>query len=215
MRCRFCLKPYGWTYFTVDIQWYEPHSRGHGYEEGATLQMDAYSRLTPALIKFPSAANDKGFAPLANYVHSKGLKFGIHIMRGIPKQAVMNNTAIFGTTARAADIANQRSTCDWNPDMFGVDMSKEGAQAYYDSLFELYASWGVDLIKVDDISRPYDATQQAEIEAIRKAIDKNGSPNRTQSFPRRHAYRARYPCDATCKYVANFRRFLGSMAAAV
>ncbi len=170
------LLPAGWQYLTVDIQWYEPNSQGHSYKNGARLEMDEYSRLIPGLKKFPSSADGKGFKPLADYVHSKGLKFGIHIMRGIAKQAVRENTAILGTDARAADIANQRSTCSWNPDMFGVDMSKKGAQEYYDSIFALYASWGVDLVKVDDIARPYDETQKAEIEAIRKAIDKTGRP---------------------------------------
>jgi hypothetical protein len=170
------LKPYGWTYFTVDIQWYEPNSQGHSYRRGARLEMDEYSRLVPGLKKFPSSANGKGFKPLSDYVHDKGLKFGIHIMRGIPRQAVRDNTAILGTDARAADIANTRSTCAWNPDMYGVDMSKPGAQAYYDSLFKLYASWGVDFIKIDDIARPYDAVQKAEIEAIRQAIDTCGRP---------------------------------------
>jgi hypothetical protein len=170
------LKPAGYDIFTVDIQWYEPNSQGHDYKEGAPLEMDAYSRLLPAVKKFPSAANGAGFKPLADYVHAKGLRFGIHIMRGISRQAVRNNTPIFGTDARAADIANTKSTCAWNPDMYGVDMSKPGAQAYYDSLFQLYASWGVDFVKVDDIARPYDAVQQAEIEAIRKAIDKTGRP---------------------------------------
>jgi hypothetical protein len=168
------LEPFGWKYFTVDIQWYEPNSKGHEYKEGAPLTMDAYSRLVPAPKKFPSATNSVGFRVLADYVHSKGLKFGIHIMRGIPRQAVRQNTPIWGTTARAADIANQNSTCPWNPDMFGVDMGKPGAQAYYDSLFAMYASWGVDFVKVDDIARPYDETQKAEIEAIRQAIDKTG-----------------------------------------
>ena len=170
------LKPVGWTYLTVDIQWYEPNSQGHGYRRGARLEMDEYSRLIPGLKKFPSSADGKGFKPLADYVHGKGLKFGIHLMRGIPRQAVRDNTAILGTDAHAADIANTRSTCAWNPDMYGVDMSKPGAQAYYDSLFQLYASWGVDLVKVDDIARPYDEVQKAEIEAIRKAIDKTGRP---------------------------------------
>jgi hypothetical protein len=170
------LKPFGWTYFTVDIQWYEPHSQGHGYKEGAPLEMDEYSRLVPAVTKFPSAANGVGFKALADYVHANGLKFGIHMMRGIPKQAVRQNTALLGTIAPAADIANQRNTCPWNPDMFGVDMSKPGAQAYYDALFQLYASWGVDLVKVDDIARPYDDGQKAEIEAIRNAIDKTARP---------------------------------------
>ena len=170
------LKPYGWMYFTVDIQWYEPESQGHSYKRGAPLEMDKYSRLIPAIKKFPSSSGGRGFKPLADYVHSKGLKFGIHIMRGISKQAVRENTPILGTDARAADIANTRSTCPWNPDMYGVDMSKPGAREYYDSLFELYASWGVDFVKVDDIARPYDETQKAEIEAIRKAIDKSGRP---------------------------------------
>ncbi|HEY5914075.1 MAG TPA: glycoside hydrolase family 27 protein [Verrucomicrobiae bacterium] len=165
------LQPYGWNIFTVDIQWYEPQSRGHGYRQGASLAMDQFSRLVPAPNKFPSATNGAGFKPLADYVHSKRLKFGIHVMRGIPRQAVRQNTPILGTSARAADIANPASTCAWNPDMFGVDLGKPGAQAYYDSLFQLYASWGVDFVKVDDIARPYDQTQKAEIEAIRKAID--------------------------------------------
>lgn len=170
------LKPYGWVYFTVDIQWYEPNSQGHVYKSGAFLEMDEYSRLIPGLKKFPSASGGKGFKPLADYVHARGLKFGIHIMRGVPKQAVRQNTPILGTDARAADIANTRSFCPWNPDMWGVDMTKTGAQEYYDSLFKLYASWGVDFVKVDDISRPYDDNQKAEIEAIRKAIDKCKRP---------------------------------------
>ena len=166
------LLPFGWKYFTVDIQWYEPNSQGHDYKPGAILTMDEYSRLVPAPAKFPSAGNGAGFKPLADYVHGKGLKFGIHMMRGIPRQAVVANTPVKGTHFGSADIAKTTSTCPWNPDMFGVDMTKPGAQAYYDSLFDLYASWGVDLVKVDDIARPYDETQQAEIEAIRKAIDK-------------------------------------------
>ena len=168
------LKPSGYDVFTVDIQWYEPNSQGHEYQEGAPLEMDAYSRLIPAVKKFLSAASGVGFKSLADYVHDKGLRFGIHIMRGIARQAVRANAPILGTDARAADIANQQSTCPWNPDMFGVDVRKPGAQAYYDSLFQLYASWGVDFIKVDDIARPYDDGQKAEIEAIRQAIDKTG-----------------------------------------
>jgi alpha-galactosidase len=170
------LKPYGWTFFTVDIQWYEGASQGHDYKAGAPLTMDEFSRLLPAPRKFPSATNEAGFKPLAEYVHALGLKFGIHIMRGIPRQAVRQNTPIKGTTSRAADIALTNHTCAWNPDMYGVDMTKPGAQAYYDSLVELYASWGVDFVKVDDIARAYDEVQKAEIEAIRKAIDNSGRP---------------------------------------
>jgi alpha-galactosidase len=170
------LLPAGYDILTVDIQWYEPNSRGHGYRRGAELTMDEFGRLLPGLKKFPSAADGQGFKPLADYVHGKGLRFGIHIMRGIPRQAVVKNTPVFGTEVRAQDIALTNSTCPWNPDMYGVDATKPDGQAYYDSIFALYAEWGVDYVKVDDIARPYDDVQKAEIEAIRRAIDKTGRP---------------------------------------
>ena len=88
------LLPSGYQYLTVDIQWYEPESKSHNYDPDANLTMDEYGRLTPGLKKFPSAADGNGFKPLADYVHSKGLKFGIHIMRGIPRQAVAKNTPV-------------------------------------------------------------------------------------------------------------------------
>lgn len=147
------LKQYGWEYITVDIQWYEPVAITNEYNPFADVVMDEYSRLLPAENRFPSAAGGKGFAPLAEYVHSLGLKFGIHIMRGIPRQAVHQNTPIKGTDKTARQIAKTASICAWNTDMYGVDPTKEGAREYYDSLFELYASWGVDFIKCDDICR--------------------------------------------------------------
>jgi hypothetical protein len=165
------LKRHGWRYIVVDIQWYEPQAKSFNYRANAELVMDQWGRLLPAVNRFPSAANGAGFKPLSDYVHAKGLEFGIHIMRGIPRQAVEKNLPIKGTSYRAKDIADVTSTCSWNPDMYGVDMAKPGAQAYYDSVYELIASWGVDFIKVDDLSRPY---HKAEIEAIRKAIDKTG-----------------------------------------
>lgn len=165
------LRQFGWEYIVVDIQWYEPTADSSIYHPFVPLNMDEYSRLIPATNRFPSASDGKGFAPLAAYVHALGLRFGIHILRGIPRQAVHANTPLLGTDRRARDIAHTHSICPWNTDMYGVDASKEGAQHYYDSLFQLYASWGVDLVKVDDISSPY-AT--AEIELIRKALDRCG-----------------------------------------
>lgn len=147
------LKQYGWEYVVVDIQWSAPNAKSHEYDPFTELCMDEYSRLIPAENRFPSAAGGKGFAPLAEYVHSLGLKFGIHIMRGIPRQAVHRNTKIKGTDKTAREIAKTASICAWNTDMYGVDPDKEGARAYYDSIFELYASWGVDFIKCDDIAR--------------------------------------------------------------
>lgn len=147
------LKQYGWEYVVVDIQWSAPNAKSHEYDPFTELCMDEYSRLIPAENRFPSSAGGKGFAPLAEYVHSLGLKFGIHIMRGIPRQAVHRNTKIKGTDKTAREIAKTASICAWNTDMYGVDPDKEGARAYYDSIFELYALWGVDFIKCDDIAR--------------------------------------------------------------
>lgn len=173
------LKQYGYQYVVCDIQWYEPAAKGNVYNYFADLCMDEYSRLIPAVNRFPSSANGAGFKPIADKIHSMGLKFGIHIMRGIPRQAVHRNTRIYGTTARARDIASQFSLCPWNTDMYGVDTEKRGAEEYYDSLFKLYASWGVDFVKVDDIANtefspqnPYSA--EKEIEMIRAAIDRSG-----------------------------------------
>src|SRR5450756_1700903 len=165
------LQSHGWSLMTVDIQWYQPTATGFSYINGATLTMDQWGRLTPATNRFPSAVGGLGFKPLADYVHAKGLKFGIHMMRGIPRQAVSQDTPVLGTTNTASQIADMSSTCAWNSDMYGVDMTKPGAQAYYDSIFALVASWGVDFVKIDDLSRPY---HMQEIEAIRSAIDKTG-----------------------------------------
>lgn len=173
------LKPYGWQYVVCDIQWYEPTAAGNTYNNFTELCMDDYSRLIPAENRFPSAANGKGFKPIADRIHDMGLKFGIHIMRGIPRQAVHQNTPLLGTTATARQIAHHFSVCPWNTDMYGVDCRADGAQAYYDSIFSLYAEWGVDFIKVDDIANtefkphePYSAKD--EIEMIRRAINKCG-----------------------------------------
>ncbi len=173
------LKSFGWEYVVCDIQWYEPHADSHEYHKFTELTMDEYSRLMPAVERFPSAKGGKGFGPIADKIHEMGLKFGIHIMRGIPRQAVHANMPILGTNATARDIAHPSSVCKWNTDMYGVDPKAEGAQEYYDSIFKLYAQWGVDFVKVDDIARCDYAPEapgaaRDEIKLIRKAIDNCG-----------------------------------------
>jgi len=165
------LARYGWQYIVVDIQWYEPNAKAHGYRENAELVLDEWGRLLPAPNRFPSSAGGRGFKPLADYVHRRGLKFGIHIMRGIPRQAVRENLPVLGTRARARDAADQKSTCPWNSDMYGVDVSRAEGQAYYDSVVALYARWGVDYIKADDMGRPFHAD---EVAALSRAIRKSG-----------------------------------------
>ncbi len=167
------LLPHGYNIFTIDAQWYEAGANGYDYRKDAVLTMDEFGRLTPAVNRFPSASNGAGFKALADYVHSIGLKFGIHIMRGVPRRAAQENMPILDSPARAGDIADRVNVCDWNTDMYGIDMSKRGAQEYYDSLFRLYASWGVDFVKADDMSRPY-SRNEPEIHAVRRAINRCG-----------------------------------------
>ncbi len=165
------LKEHGWQYIIVDIQWYEPNAKSDQYNDGAELVMDGFSRLMPAVNRFPCAADGNGLKGLADYVHGLGLKFGIHIMRGIPKQAVKAKTPIMCPGITADMIADTSSVCEWNGDMYGIDADKKGAQEYYNSIFQLYASWNIDYVKVDDIARPY---HYREVELIRRAIDLTG-----------------------------------------
>jgi alpha-galactosidase len=166
------MKKSGWQYIVVDIRWYVENDKSGGYNEvDPRFVMDEYGRYLPALNRFPSAANGKGFKPLADYIHGKGLKFGIHMMRGVPVIAVKQNTPVLGTNVKAADIYSPEGQCTWLRDNYTIDSQKEGAQAYYNSVFQLYASWGLDFVKVDDLSG-----RTNEIEMVRKAIDNCGRP---------------------------------------
>ena len=180
------LKQYGWEYVVVDIQWSDPDAGTDNdhfqYIPFSRFCLDEWSRQIPAPDRFPSSAGGKGFEPLAGYIHSLGLKFGIHIMRGIPRYAAHNHLPVLmnDSSEMTADrIADPYSISRWNPDMYGVDCTKRGAQDYYDSVFDLYASWGVDYVKVDDICNtnmypadPYSA--EKEIEMIAHAIEHCG-----------------------------------------
>ena len=111
------LKDFGWEYIVCDIQWYEPKATSNFYNNFTELCMDEYSRLIPAVNRFPSSADGVGFKAIADKIHDMGLKFGIHIMRGIPRQAVHQNTPLKGTNKTAREIAAGFSLCLWNTDM--------------------------------------------------------------------------------------------------
>lgn len=173
------LKQYGWEYIVCDIQWYEPKACSNDYNNFAELCCDEYGRLIPAENRFPSSKGGKGFKPIADYIHSLGLKFGIHIMRGIPRQAVHADLPIKDSEYTAREVAHHFSVCSWNTDMYGMK-NCDGAQDYYNSIIKMYADWGVDYIKCDDIAvtefrkwdNPYSADY--EIEMLRNAIDSCG-----------------------------------------
>jgi hypothetical protein len=169
------LKQFGWEYIVIDFLWFlPPIEMPNPYTPDISyMHLDNYGRGIPDTIKFPSAKN--GFKPLADYIHSKGLKFGIHVMRGMPRQAYYAKSPIKGTNGITVDmITDTNSVCDWLGYIWGIDMTKPGSQEYLNSLFELYAEWGVDFVKVDNILDP--VYQKAEIEGYRKAIENCGRP---------------------------------------
>jgi hypothetical protein len=171
------LRQHGWQYIVIDWAWYYPGRHNNSPNQDGNLnprlRMDGNGRLLPDTTRFPSAAGGNGFKPLADYVHAQGLKFGVHLMRGIPRQAVADNVPILGTSCRANQI-NNNTTAAWLNLMWGLNMSNTCAQAYLDSVFQLLASWGVDYVKVDDIAAP--TYRQSEVTGYKTAIERSGRP---------------------------------------
>lgn len=171
------LLPAGWDTVVIDIAWYDPTARAHGYNAKAPLVLDGYGRQLPDPVRFPSAADGQGFAPLAARIHDLGLRFGIHVMRGIPRLAVERDLPVLGTSYTAAQVVDTTHVCAWNPDNYGLDHSHPGAQAWYDAQVDQFARWGVDYLKVDDMQVPFmDREIDAYACAISKAEQANGHP---------------------------------------
>ncbi len=165
------LLPHGWDTVVVDIAWYDPDAKAHGYNPEPRVELDAYGRQMPATNRFPSAAGGEGFGPLAARLHELGLKFGIHIMRGIPRRAVERQLPVWGTDATADQVANTADICAWNPDNYGLDHTHPAAQAWVDAQVAQFAAWGVDFIKADDMLAPHHADA---IESLALAIQRSG-----------------------------------------
>ena len=170
------LKPFGWTYAVIDEGWFLKNPLERPDPTKLAYEIDANGRYIPVPARFPSALADgrnTGFQALAASVHAQGLKFGIHIVRGIPRQSVNANQPIAGSAFHAQDAADTSDACPWDPTNWGVRDTPAG-QAWYDSLVEQYAGWGVDYLKVDCISdHPY---RPAEIRMLHRAIVKSGRP---------------------------------------
>ncbi|KPK65650.1 MAG: hypothetical protein AMK73_02350 [Planctomycetes bacterium SM23_32] len=167
------LLPFGWQYAVIDIQWFQPDPPQSRYPASDDLCIDEYGRYLPAPNRFPSASGGRGFAPLAEFAHSLGLKFGVHMLRGVPRLAVERGLPILGTDVSAADVADHSRGCAWHENTWGMDMSRPGAQEYYDSVARLYAAWGVDYVKADDMCPPRD---RDEIAGLSAALARCGRP---------------------------------------
>lgn len=175
------LVKHGWEYVVIDIRWYcnHPSLGGGNYNQNGTQDyvLDQYGRYLPSPTRFPSVMVDgenKGFKAIADSLHNMGLKFGIHIMRGVPKAVIGSEYQLKGSeeTAWSNVYSSTTPPCTWLKDNLLVKNNEYG-QLYYNSIMDLYAEWGVDFIKVDDIARPFYTN---EIHMIRKAIDQTGRP---------------------------------------
>ena len=175
------LRDYGFEYIVCDIQWSEPHAGEAQWDPVpfARLTLDRYGRPQPAENRFPSAKRGQGFAPMAELIHAMGLKFGLQLMRGVPRLAVHKQMPVLGTDTTCDKIAATNDICSFNTDMYGVDYTKPGAQAYYHSLFKQYAQWGVDFVGVGDLCRTEGNPEnlycaEKELDMIRSAMDQSG-----------------------------------------
>ena len=164
------MKAQGWTYAVIDEGWYMDNPNGAKLAD-RKYQLDAHGLLIPSLGRFPSAAGGVGLKPLGDWVHAQGLKFGVHVVRGIPKQAVDSDLPIAGSSFRASEAGDKSDVCSWDDGNYGVADNAAG-QAYYDSMVKRYADWGVDYIKIDCISdHPY---KGSEIRQVHEAIAHSG-----------------------------------------
>ena len=175
------LQPLGWDTIVVDFRWYDSKADGIRPQNPEGVTLDEFGRCIPPTNRFPSAANGAGFKPLADKLHAMGLKFGIHIMRGIPRRAVEENLPIHGTHFNASQAArpvgDPARECQWNRDMFGVDASTDAGKAWYADIAKQYADWGVDYIKCDDMAtlqRRANPYPRLEIEALANGLRASG-----------------------------------------
>lgn len=163
------LKPHGYEYFVIDAGWYRHYDLKPGLKwrsdgDQVHLSYDEYGRYVTSEVLFPN-----GFKEIIKHANKHGIKFGLHLMRGIPREAVEKNLPVKDSNYFARDIADTNDICNWSTLNYGVNMDKPGSQEYYNSVIELVAGWGVDFIKYDDIVH-----KPREIEAVLKAIEKSG-----------------------------------------
>jgi len=162
------LQQHGFNYINIDSGWMG--------------SFDGYGRPIPNPATFPD------IAALAAHVHANGQKLGIYWIPGLQQPAVDANSPILGTPYHTQDImvvphvpGNSFSSGQFPPYHEKIDFTKPGAQAYVDSVVALFASWGVDFIKLDGVTPgSYDDSltinNLAEVQAWSTAIAHSGRP---------------------------------------
>lgn len=162
------LQRHGFDYINIDSGW-----------QGS---FDAYGRPIPNSTTFPD------IAALVAHIHQNGQKAGIYWIPGVEYPAVAANSPILGTPYHIQDIlvvpytaGNAFGAPGTSPYHYKIDFSKPGAQEYMNSVVALFASWGIDLIKLDGVTPGSDSNglaidNRADVAAWSKAIAASGRP---------------------------------------
>ncbi|MFF4488184.1 NEW3 domain-containing protein [Streptomyces sp. NPDC001544] len=154
------LQRYGYRYINIDAGWSD--------------HLDAYGRDAWDTTRFPD-----GLPALASYLHGLGLKFGIYLTPGVPIEAYQKNLPVHGTPYHMQDMADPTRPGNTHNDSYRIDFGKPGAQEYVQSYADLFASWGVDYIKMDFVGPggglvPTD--NRPDMKAWHQAIAATGRP---------------------------------------
>ncbi|PTB63289.1 glycoside hydrolase family 27 protein [Trichoderma citrinoviride] len=134
----------------------------------ATNAVDDHGRIIYNTTRF-------NLPELALWLHKRDLKLGVYITPGVP--CLAHNQTILGTKIKIKDVLNGNNdqvNCDF-------DFSKDGVQQWHDSVVAQWASWGVDMLKLDFLTpgSPSNGANLAcdssdAVRAYQKAIKKSG-----------------------------------------
>ena len=156
------LQAHGFRYINLDAGW--------------SGDSDQYGRTLWNMTAFPH------FLEMIQHIHANRQKVGIYLLPGIGTSVVSANLPILGTPYHAQDIVAMPLTIG-NGFGYGykIDFTKPGAQEYINSIINLYASWGIDFIKLDSVTpgsynNNLNINNIPDVQAWSKAIALSGRP---------------------------------------
>jgi hypothetical protein len=162
------LQSHGFNFINMDSGW-----------QGT---FDANGRPIPNPTTFPD------IAALVAHIHQNGQKAGIYWIPGIEQPAVAANSPILGTQYHTQDIltvpytaGNAFGGSGTSPFHYKIDFTKPGAQEYINSVVALFASWGIDFIKLDAVTPgsyrdDLSVDNRLDVAAWAQAIAESGRP---------------------------------------
>ncbi|KAK8928861.1 Alpha-galactosidase [Platanthera zijinensis] len=180
------LLPFGYEYVVIDYLWYRKRFQGTWSDPYGYDNLDEWGRLVPDPDRWPSSRSGQGFKEVAQKVHDMGLKFGIHLMRGISLEAVNSNRTILdvttglpyeedGRTWLAGDIGMRDMPCGWMKNGFlSVNTDLGAGKAFLRSLYQQYADWDVDFVKLDCVFG--DDLDKKQIITVSEILESLGRP---------------------------------------